>query len=158
CLLLFASSPEGSRCSSRSYSRYGLIPQGNAGEPGRKTQKWQWCAPSVPRKKWWPSKQGNHKPCNRLRLHGARRKCEMQVEKKTRGWKFRICALSGLLLGWAGLCGTAHAQTEVLGGGSGRNQVSGSVMLDGEATPASRVRVDIIALAGGEVACTFTDS
>ena len=81
----------------------------------------------------------------------------MQVEKQ-RYWKQRACLVGGLLLGAAGACGAARAQVEVMTAGSARSQISGSVLFDGEATPASRVRVDISALAGGQVATTFTDS
>jgi len=41
---------------------------------------------------------------------------------------------------------------------SGRPRISGSILLDGEALPAARVRVDVKALAGGEIATTFTDA
>ena len=81
----------------------------------------------------------------------------MQVEKSSY-WKWRAALIGGLLLGVAGLCNEASAQIDVMSGASGRSQISGSVLIDGEATPASRVRVDISALAGGQVATTFTDS
>ncbi len=39
-----------------------------------------------------------------------------------------------------------------------RSMVAGSVMIDGEAQPAARVRVEVRAITGGEIATTFTDS
>jgi Tfp pilus assembly protein PilF len=51
----------------------------------------------------------------------------------------------------------AHAQLGMVSSG-GRPRISGSVLIDGEALPAARVRVDVRALAGGDIATTFTDS
>ncbi|MCU1243950.1 MAG: von Willebrand factor, type [Candidatus Acidoferrum typicum] len=42
--------------------------------------------------------------------------------------------------------------------GGTRPTVAGSVMIDGEAQPAARVRVDVRAVTGGGIATTFTDS
>src|SRR3984893_17523833 len=52
---------------------------------------------------------------------------------------------------------TAHAQFG-MGASGGRPRISGSVLIDGEALPAARVRVDVRALAGGDSATTFADS
>lgn len=81
----------------------------------------------------------------------------MDEEKNTRYWKLRACLVGAMLLGAFGLAAEARAQVDVMSG-AGKNQISGSVLLDGEAIPASRVRVDISALTGGQVASIFTDS
>src|SRR5580693_8263959 len=51
----------------------------------------------------------------------------------------------------------AQAQYGMVASG-GRQRISGSVLIDGEALPAARIRVDVKALAGGSVATTFTDA
>jgi tetratricopeptide (TPR) repeat protein len=51
----------------------------------------------------------------------------------------------------------AHAQFGTVSS-AGRLRISGSVLIDGEALPAARVRVDVRALAGGDIATTFTDA
>ena len=63
------------------------------------------------------------------------------------------CLLIALLLA----APTAQAQLGLLPS-NGRPRISGSVLIDGEALPAARVRVDVRALAGGDIATTFTDS
>src|SRR6266436_3593261 len=50
----------------------------------------------------------------------------------------------------------AEAQFSVDGGG--RSTIEGSVLIDGLAQPAARIRVDVKALTGGSIATTFTDS
>ena len=82
----------------------------------------------------------------------------MEEEKQSRDWrkKWRVYLVSGLLLGSAGLPHVARAQMDAMGGVA-RNQITGSVFIDGGTTPASRVRVDISALSGGQVSSTFTD-
>jgi tetratricopeptide (TPR) repeat protein len=58
----------------------------------------------------------------------------------------------------ASLLASPVAQAQFGFSASGRPRISGSVLLDGEALPAARVRVDVRALAGGDVATTFTDA
>jgi Tfp pilus assembly protein PilF len=72
---------------------------------------------------------------------------------KTRCWEIG-CLL--LALG----CSVPQARGQfVLNHENGaRSTVVGSVMIDGEAQPAARVRVDVKGLTGGEITTTFTDS
>jgi tetratricopeptide (TPR) repeat protein len=51
----------------------------------------------------------------------------------------------------------SHAQLGMVSSG-GRPRISGSVLIDGEALPAARIRVDVKALGGGDIATTFTDA
>src|SRR5205085_5578436 len=83
----------------------------------------------------------------------------MEFEKKSRDcrWRWRACLVASLLLGYAGLPHLANAQIDVMAGGA-RNQITGSVLIDGDSMPATRVRVDITALSGGQVLSTFTDA
>jgi hypothetical protein len=57
-------------------------------------------------------------------------------------------------------CSVSQARGQFVLGheGAGRPTVAGSVMIDGEAQPAARVRVDVRAVTGGGIATTFTDS
>jgi Tfp pilus assembly protein PilF len=76
--------------------------------------------------------------------------------------RFRI--VGSLVLGFALLALLAaapHAQAQFSMNGSsggGRLTIEGSVLIDGVAQPATRVRVDVKALTGGGIATTFTDS
>src|SRR6202140_2515280 len=70
-----------------------------------------------------------------------------------------------MLKAWAGgllmasLLAAPAAQAQLgLISSNGRPRISGSVLIDGEALPAARVRVDVRALAGGQIATTFTDA
>jgi tetratricopeptide (TPR) repeat protein len=68
-----------------------------------------------------------------------------------------FAAVAGLFLAFLAYPPNAPAQVAV-GPLGGHPRISGSVLLDGEALPAVRVRVDVKALTGGDVATTFTDS
>jgi tetratricopeptide (TPR) repeat protein len=81
----------------------------------------------------------------------------MKLQQTTRLWKWRTWLASGLLIGAAALPRAAHGQYDVIGG-PGRNRISGAVLIDGDSTPASRVRVEITALSGGDIFSTFTDA
>ena len=81
----------------------------------------------------------------------------MKLQQTTRLWKWRMWIAIGLLMCGAAQPRTANAQIDGIGG-PGRNRISGAVLIDGDSTPASRVRVEIAALSGGDVASTFTDA
>jgi len=77
----------------------------------------------------------------------------------------RVADRSTMLKAWAGcllmaaLLAAPAAQAQLgLITSNVRSRISGSVLIDGEALPAARVRVDVRPLAGGDVATTFTDS
>src|ERR1700686_3954864 len=77
----------------------------------------------------------------------------------------RFANRNTMLKAWAGgllmasLLAAPAAQAQLgLISSNGRPRISGSVLIDGEALPAARVRVDVRALAGGDIATTFTDS
>jgi len=57
-------------------------------------------------------------------------------------------------------CGVSQARGQFVLNREGgtRPTVAGSVMIDGEAQPAARVRVDVKAVTGGGITTTFTDS
>jgi tetratricopeptide (TPR) repeat protein len=57
-------------------------------------------------------------------------------------------------------CSVSQARGQFVLNHEGRTRptVAGSVMIDGEAQPAARVRVDVRAVTGGGIATTFTDS
>jgi len=65
-------------------------------------------------------------------------------------------SLGFALLALVGAAPQAQAQFSV--GGGGRSTIEGSVLIDGVAQPAARIRVDVKALTGGSIATTFTDS
>jgi len=67
-------------------------------------------------------------------------------------------ALGFLLLALASNVPQAQGQLQFTSNGGTRSTIAGSVSLDGEARPAARVRVDVKALTGGQLATTFTDS
>src|SRR5579859_856992 len=77
----------------------------------------------------------------------------------------RVADRNTMLKAWAGcllmaaLLAAPAAQAQLgLITSNVRSRISGSVLIDGEALPAARVRVDVRPLAGGDVATTFTDS
>src|ERR1700681_3183113 len=77
----------------------------------------------------------------------------------------RFANRNTMLKAWAGcllmasLLAAPAAQGQLgLISSNGRSRISGSVLIDGEALPAARVRVDVRALAGGDIATTFTDA
>src|SRR6266404_203275 len=83
----------------------------------------------------------------------------MHTQRKFNNRKFRT--VGRLVLGFAlltlvGAAPQAEAQFSVDGGG--RSTIEGSVLIDGVAQPAARIRVDVKALTGGSIATTFTDS
>ena len=67
---------------------------------------------------------------------------------------FKNFGISCALFAMAGIAPQANAQI----GKMGRSVVVGSVVIDGDAQPAARVRVDVRAIAGGEIATAFTDA
>jgi Tfp pilus assembly protein PilF len=71
-------------------------------------------------------------------------------------WTLRHWGCGCLLLALA--CNVAHAQSHLVSKGGIGSTIAGSVLIDGQALPAARVRVDVKALSGGEVATTFTDT
>lgn len=71
--------------------------------------------------------------------------------RRTRHWR-----LGCLLVALAGGVPQTRAQFNNFNGA--RSTIEGWVQIDGETLPASRVRVDVKALGGGEIATTFTDS
>src|SRR5258708_5510730 len=73
-------------------------------------------------------------------------------------WRLRSVALGFLLLALASNVPQAQGQLQFTSNGGTRSTVAGLVSLDGEAGPAARVRVDVKALTGGQLATTFTDS
>jgi tetratricopeptide (TPR) repeat protein len=70
-------------------------------------------------------------------------------------WRVRYWEIGCLLLALASGGPQARAQFNLR---AGQSIVAGSVMIDGEAEPAARVRVDVRGLGGGEIATAFTDS
>src|SRR5258706_4197499 len=73
-------------------------------------------------------------------------------------WRVRSWALGYLLLAVASNVPQAQGQLQFASNGGTRSTIAGSVSVDGEARPAARVRVDVKALTGGQLATTFTDS
>src|ERR1700730_16176619 len=71
-------------------------------------------------------------------------------------WMLRHWGPGCLLLALA--CNGAQAQSHLVSKGGIGSAIAGSVVIDGQALPAARVRVDVKALSGGEVATTFTDT
>ncbi len=83
----------------------------------------------------------------------------MHTQRKFNNRKFRT--VGHLVLGFAllTLVGSApQAEAQFSVGGGGRSTIEGSVLIDGLAQPAARIRVDVKALTGGSIATTFTDS
>jgi Tfp pilus assembly protein PilF len=83
----------------------------------------------------------------------SHRSGQYKTPLKSRCWELG-CLL--LALGCSVL--QARAQSAMNREGRMQSTVSGSVMIDGEAQPAARVRVDVKAVTGGPIATTFTDS
>ena len=81
---------------------------------------------------------------------------QTQISLITKKPKLVRLGTAWLLLAAAVAASQAQAQLTAISGGRGR--IRGAVLLDGEAQPAARVRVDIKALTGGDVASTFTDT
>src|SRR5260221_2703552 len=74
-------------------------------------------------------------------------------------WRLRSVALGFLLLALASNVPQAQGQLQFASPSGGtRSTIAGSVSVDGGAQPAARVRVDVKALTGGQLATTFTDS
>src|SRR5258705_4502659 len=83
----------------------------------------------------------------------------MHTERKFNNRRFRTAGrlvLGFALLTLVGVAPQAEAQFSVDGGG--RSTIEGSVLIDGLAQPAARIRVDVKARTGGSIATTFTDS
>jgi Tfp pilus assembly protein PilF len=76
--------------------------------------------------------------------------CGNGVSAWVRSW-----GVGCLLVALASSVPQAVAQINFKGG---RSTITGSVMIDGEAEPAARVRVDVKGLSGGAIATAFTDS
>ncbi len=72
--------------------------------------------------------------------------------------KSRCCELGCLLLVVGFGVPQARAQFSLNRENGARSTVAGSVMIDGDAQPAARVRVDVKPLTGGAIVTTFTDS
>ncbi len=72
--------------------------------------------------------------------------------------KSRCCELGCLLLAVGFGVPQARAQFSLNRENGARSTVAGSVMIDGDAQPAARVRVDVKPLTGGAIVTTFTDS
>src|SRR5437879_4495783 len=73
--------------------------------------------------------------------------------------QLKIWVIGGLLVALG--CAAPHGDAQFTFGREatgGRARIAGSVMLDEEAQPAARVRVEVKALAGGDIATTFTDA
>ena len=81
---------------------------------------------------------------------------QTQISLKTKKPKLLRWGTAWLLLAAAVAAPKAQAQLPAVTGE--RSRIRGAVLLDGEAQPAARVRVDIKALTGGDVASTFTDT
>src|SRR5258708_14398808 len=73
-------------------------------------------------------------------------------------FKSRCCELGCLLLAVGFGVPQARAQFSLNRENGARSTVAGSVMIDGDAQPAARVRVDVKPLTGGAIVTTFTDS
>src|SRR5258708_19712566 len=83
----------------------------------------------------------------------------MHTQRKFNNRKFRT--VGRLVLGFALLTlvgGAPQAEAQFSVDGAGRSTIEGSVLIDGLAQPAARIRVDVKALTGGSIATTFTDS
>ena len=78
-----------------------------------------------------------------------------QAEKCSRVWRLRSWKIGCLLVALACTVPQGRAQFNMKGA---RSTIEGSVMIDGEAQPAARVRVDVRGLTGGTIATAFTDS
>jgi Tfp pilus assembly protein PilF len=73
-------------------------------------------------------------------------------------WRLRRWGLGCLLLAVTSNVPQAQGQLQFTSSGGTRSTIAGSVSVDGEARPAARVRVNVKALSGGQLATTFTDS
>jgi len=73
-------------------------------------------------------------------------------------WRGKSWALGCLLLAVASNVPQAQGQLQFASSGGTRSTIAGSVSVDEEARPAAKVRVDVKALSGGQLATTFTDS
>jgi tetratricopeptide (TPR) repeat protein len=83
----------------------------------------------------------------------------MHTQRKFNNRKFRT--VGRLVLGFALLTlvgGAPQAEAQFSVDGVGRSTIEGSVLIDGLAQPAARIRVDVKALTGGSIVTTFTDS
>jgi Tfp pilus assembly protein PilF len=76
--------------------------------------------------------------------------------KNTKSGSAMFLALAGVLLGLVVAPPRVQAQFGLTPGG--RSTIQGSVMIDGETQPPTRVRVDVRAVPGGGMVTTFTDS
>jgi Tfp pilus assembly protein PilF len=81
-----------------------------------------------------------------------------KTENRRNPCNLRHLGLGCFLLALACNVPAAQAQLQFSPKGGLRSTIAGSVLIDGEAQPAARVRVDVKALSGGDVATTFTDS
>jgi hypothetical protein len=78
-----------------------------------------------------------------------------RTEKRRSVWKLGHWGLGCLLLVF--VCNVPQALAQFNSKGA-RSTIAGSVLIDGQAQPAAKVRVDVKALTGGELATTFTDA
>jgi Tetratricopeptide repeat len=78
-----------------------------------------------------------------------------RTEKCRSVWKLGHWGLGCLLLVF--VCNVPQALAQFSSKGA-RSTIAGSVLIDGQAQPAAKVRVDVKALTGGELATTFTDA
>jgi hypothetical protein len=83
----------------------------------------------------------------------SHRSAKYKTSLKSRCWE-----LGCLLLALGCSVPQARAQFALNRETGARTTVAGLVMIDGEAQPAARVRVDVKAITGGGIATTFTDS
>src|SRR5260370_10062016 len=81
-----------------------------------------------------------------------------RAKKFVNVWRVRRWGLGCGLLGGAIGVPQAQGQLQFASSGGTRSTIAGSVSVDGEARPAAKVRVDVKALTGGQLATTFTDS
>lgn len=79
-----------------------------------------------------------------------------RAEQQRRVWKLRSWEIGCLLIAIACTAPQGRAQFNLKG--STRSTIEGSVLIDGEALPAARVRVDVRGATGGTIATAFTDS
>ena len=78
-----------------------------------------------------------------------------RTEKCLGAWKFGSWGLGGLLLALS--CNVPQAVAQFSSNGV-RSTIAGSVLFDGAMQPAAKVRVEVRALTGGQLATTFTDA
>jgi hypothetical protein len=78
-----------------------------------------------------------------------------ETDKCRKLWKVRDWGIGCVLVALVSSVPQAKAQLNFRHGAS---TIAGSVLIDGEAQPAARIRVDVRGLGGGDIATAFTDS